>query len=52
MIILARFGTTVCALVEAGPGIIDQFTVAHGGYSPASSCSGPPGPRASTPISR
>ena len=33
--IRARFGTTVCALVKAGLGIavIDQFTVAHGGYS-------------------
>ena len=32
--IRARFGTTVCALVKAGLGIavIDQFTVAHGGY--------------------
>ncbi|CCD89670.1 putative transcriptional regulatory protein, LysR family [Bradyrhizobium sp. ORS 285] len=32
--IKARFGTTVCALVKAGLGIavIDQFTVAHGGY--------------------
>lgn len=32
MIIRARFGTTVCALVKAGLGIavIDQFTVAHG----------------------
>ena len=32
MIIRARFGTTVCALVRAGLGIavIDQFTVAHG----------------------
>jgi DNA-binding transcriptional LysR family regulator len=32
--IQARFGTTVCALVKAGLGIavIDQFTVAHGGY--------------------
>src|ERR1700751_4250816 len=32
--IKARFGTTVCALVRAGLGIaiIDQFTVAHGGY--------------------
>jgi DNA-binding transcriptional LysR family regulator len=32
--IRARFGTTVCALVKAGIGIavIDQFTVAHGGY--------------------
>jgi hypothetical protein len=29
-----RFGTAVCALVKAGLGIavIDQFTVAHGGY--------------------
>jgi len=34
MIIRARFGTTVCALVKAGLGIavIDQFTVAHGGF--------------------
>jgi DNA-binding transcriptional LysR family regulator len=34
MTIRARFGTTVCALVKAGLGIaiIDQFTVAHGGY--------------------
>jgi len=33
--IRARFGTTVCALVRAGLGIavIDQFTVAHGGFS-------------------
>jgi len=32
--IKARFGTTVCALVKAGLGIavIDQFTLAHGGY--------------------
>jgi DNA-binding transcriptional LysR family regulator len=32
--IRARFGTTVCALVKAGLGVavIDQFTVAHGGY--------------------
>lgn len=32
--IRARFGTTVCALVKAGLGIavIDQFTVAHGGF--------------------
>ena len=32
--IRARFGTTVCALVKAGLDIavIDQFTVAHGGY--------------------
>ncbi len=32
--IRARFGTTVCALVRSGLGIavIDQFTVAHGGY--------------------
>jgi DNA-binding transcriptional LysR family regulator len=32
--IRARFGTTFCALVKAGLGIaiIDQFTVAHGGY--------------------
>lgn len=32
MAIKARFGTTVCALVQAGLGIavIDQFTVAHG----------------------
>jgi DNA-binding transcriptional LysR family regulator len=32
--IRARFGTTVCALVKAGLGIavIDQFTIAHGGY--------------------
>ena len=32
--IKARFGTTVCALVKAGLGIavIDQFTVADGGY--------------------
>src|SRR5436305_618117 len=32
--IRARFGTTECALVKAGRGIavIDQFTVAHGGY--------------------
>jgi DNA-binding transcriptional LysR family regulator len=32
--IRARFGTTVCALVKSGLGIavIDQFTVAHGGY--------------------
>ena len=34
MTIRARFGTTVCALVKAGLGIavIDQFTVAHGGF--------------------
>ncbi len=33
IVIRARFGTTVCALVKAGLGIamIDQFTVAHGG---------------------
>lgn len=32
LIIKARFGTTVCALVKAGLGIaiIDEFTVAHG----------------------
>ncbi len=32
IVIRARFGTTVCALVKAGLGIaiIDQFTVAHG----------------------
>jgi DNA-binding transcriptional LysR family regulator len=32
--IRARFGTTVCALVKAGLGIavIDQFTVAYGGF--------------------
>jgi DNA-binding transcriptional LysR family regulator len=32
MIIKARFGTTVCALVKAGLGIaiIDEFTIAHG----------------------
>jgi DNA-binding transcriptional LysR family regulator len=34
MTIRARFGTTVCALVKAGLGIavIDQFTVARGGF--------------------
>jgi len=34
MTIRARFGTTVCALVKAGLGIavIDQFTLAHGGF--------------------
>ena len=32
--IRARFGTTVCALVKAGLGIavIDQFTIAYGGF--------------------
>ena len=47
--IRARFGTTVCALVKAGLGIavIDQFTVAHGGYPGASSRSS--SPRGSTP---
>jgi DNA-binding transcriptional LysR family regulator len=35
IMIRARFGTTVCALVKAGLGIavIDQFTVAHGAVS-------------------
>lgn len=32
--IRARFGTTVCALVKSGLGVavMDQFTVAHGGF--------------------